>query len=52
MLKKMVEEESRSHEAQVYDMKQKHNQTVNELSQQLEQSKKVKKVILTKTYNK
>ncbi|XP_057201341.1 myosin-11 isoform X2 [Triplophysa rosa] len=40
MLKKMMEDESRSHETQVYDMKQKHNQAVNELSQQLEQSKK------------
>lgn len=42
-LKKMIEDESRSHEAQHHDMKQKHVQAVNELGQQLEQSKRVKK---------
>lgn len=49
MLKKMMEDESRSHEAQAYDMKQKHAQAINELSQQLEQSKRVKMFIITKT---
>lgn len=44
MLKKLIEEEGRSHEAQVQEMKQKHAQAVNELSQQLEQSKRVRKL--------
>lgn len=44
MLKKLIEEEGRSHEAQVQEMKQKHAHAVNELSQQLEQSKRVRKL--------
>lgn len=45
MLKKLIEDEGRSHEAQVQEMKQKHAQAVNELSQQLEQSKRVRKLL-------
>ena len=41
MLKKTMEEEVRSHEAQVQDMRQKHTQAVEELSEQLEQAKRV-----------
>lgn len=41
MLKKAMEEEGRSHEAQVQDLRQKHNQAVEELSEQLEQAKRV-----------
>ncbi|KAL2101524.1 hypothetical protein ACEWY4_003285 [Coilia grayii] len=42
MLKKAMEEEGRHHEAQVQDMKQKHSQAVEALSEQLEQTKRVK----------
>ncbi|XP_056143748.1 myosin-11-like [Lampris incognitus] len=42
MLKKAMEEEGRSHEAQVQDMRQKHNQAVEEFTEQLEQAKRVK----------
>lgn len=41
MLKKAMEEEGRHHEAQVQDMKQKHSQAVEALSEQLEQTKRV-----------
>uniref|UniRef100_A0A8B9LA47 Myosin, heavy chain 11b, smooth muscle n=1 Tax=Astyanax mexicanus TaxID=7994 RepID=A0A8B9LA47_ASTMX len=42
MLKKSMEDAGRSHEAQVQDLRQKHTQAVEELSEQLEQSKRVK----------
>ncbi|KTG43416.1 hypothetical protein cypCar_00007989 [Cyprinus carpio] len=42
MLKKMIEDEGRSHEAQVNEMKQKHDHSVNELGEQLEQTKRAK----------
>uniref|UniRef100_UPI001EAF5F9F myosin-11-like n=1 Tax=Oncorhynchus gorbuscha TaxID=8017 RepID=UPI001EAF5F9F len=42
MLKKVMEEEGRNHEAQVQEMRQKHTQTVEELSEQLEQAKRVR----------
>ncbi|KAM3863683.1 myosin-14-like [Diretmus argenteus] len=42
MLKKAMEEEGRSHEAQVQDLRQKHNQAVEELTEQLEQAKRVR----------
>ncbi|RXN31490.1 myosin-11 isoform X2 [Labeo rohita] len=42
MLKKLIEDEGRSHESQVNEMKQKHAQDLNELSQQLEQTKRAK----------
>ncbi|XP_031421345.1 myosin-11 isoform X2 [Clupea harengus] len=42
ILKKAMEDEGRHHEAQVQDMRQKHTQAVEELSEQLEQTKKVK----------
>lgn len=45
MLKKLVEDEGRSHEAQVHELKQKHVQAVDELSQQLDQSKRVRKLL-------
>uniref|UniRef100_A0A8C2H7R5 Myosin, heavy chain 11b, smooth muscle n=1 Tax=Cyprinus carpio TaxID=7962 RepID=A0A8C2H7R5_CYPCA len=45
MLKKMIEDEGRSHEAQVNEMKQKHDQSVNELGEQLEQTKRVRKLL-------
>lgn len=41
MLKKAMEEEGRSHEAQIQDLRQKHNQAVEELTEQLEQAKRV-----------
>lgn len=41
MLKKAMEEEGRSHEAQVQDLRLKHNQAVEEFSEQLEQAKRV-----------
>lgn len=42
ILKKAMEDEGRHHEAQVQDMRQKHTQAVEELSEQLEQTKKVR----------
>lgn len=41
MLKKALDEETRSHEAQVQEMRQKHTQAVEELTEQLEQFKRV-----------
>lgn len=41
LLKKAMEEESRVHEAQVQEMRQKHTQALEELTEQLEQSKRV-----------
>lgn len=41
MLKKALEEETRTHEAQVQEMRQKHTQAVEELTEQLEQFKRV-----------
>lgn len=40
-LKRAMEEESRNHEAQVQEMRQKHTQAVEELNEQLEASKRV-----------
>lgn len=45
MMKKLIEDEGRSHEAQVNEMKQKHAQSVNELGEQLEQIKRVRKLL-------
>lgn len=41
VLKKALDEETRSHEAQVQEMRQKHTQAVEELTEQLEQFKRV-----------
>lgn len=41
VLKKALDEETRSHEAQVQEMRQKHTQVVEELTEQLEQFKRV-----------
>lgn len=41
MLKKALDEETRSHESQVQEMRQKHTQVVEELTEQLEQFKRV-----------
>lgn len=41
MLKRAIDEENRTHEAQVHEMRQKHTQAVEELTEQLEQSKRV-----------
>lgn len=40
-LKKTLEEEAKTHEQQLADMRQKHNQAFEELNEQLEQAKKV-----------
>lgn len=45
-LKKTLEEEAKVHEQQMADMRQKHNQTFEELNEQLEQAKRVKSVVL------
>ncbi|XP_076001888.1 myosin-11a isoform X2 [Genypterus blacodes] len=42
LLKRAIEDENRAHEAQVQEMRQKHTQGVEELTEQLEQSKRVK----------
>uniref|UniRef100_A0A3Q2Y746 Myosin, heavy chain 11a, smooth muscle n=1 Tax=Hippocampus comes TaxID=109280 RepID=A0A3Q2Y746_HIPCM len=42
LLKRAIEEENRTHEAQIHEMRQKHTQAVEELTEQLEQSKRVK----------
>ena len=41
VLKRAMEEEGRNHEAQVQEMRQKHTQAFEELTEQLEQSKRV-----------
>lgn len=40
-LKKTLEEEAKTHEQQLVDLRQKHNQAFEELNEQLEQAKKV-----------
>lgn len=40
-LKRAMEEEGRTHEAQIQDLRQKHGQAVEELNEQLEQAKRV-----------
>uniref|UniRef100_A0A8C4KQD2 Myosin heavy chain 11 n=1 Tax=Dromaius novaehollandiae TaxID=8790 RepID=A0A8C4KQD2_DRONO len=42
VLKRALEEETRTHEAQVQEMRQKHTQAVEELTEQLEQFKRAK----------
>ncbi|XP_049925259.1 myosin-11-like [Epinephelus moara] len=42
MLKKAIDDEGRSHEAQIQDLRQKHSQAVEEFSEQLEQAKRVR----------
>lgn len=42
MLKKAMEDEGRSHEVQIQELRQKHSQTVEELNEQLEQAKRVR----------
>ena len=41
ILKRAMDEENRTHEAQVQEMRTKHTQAVEELTDQLEQSKRV-----------
>ncbi|XP_061416725.1 myosin-10-like isoform X1 [Lethenteron reissneri] len=41
-LKKAIEEETKSHEAAIVDMRHRHGQTLEELSEQLEQAKRFK----------
>uniref|UniRef100_A0A8C5QWX8 Myosin-9 n=1 Tax=Leptobrachium leishanense TaxID=445787 RepID=A0A8C5QWX8_9ANUR len=41
-LKKTLDEEARTHEAQIQEFRQKHSQAVEELSEQLEQTKRLK----------
>lgn len=40
-LKKTLDDDARVHEQQVAEMRQKHNQSLEELSEQLEQAKRV-----------
>uniref|UniRef100_A0A2K5CXC8 Myosin-9 n=1 Tax=Aotus nancymaae TaxID=37293 RepID=A0A2K5CXC8_AOTNA len=42
ILKKTLEEEAKTHEAQIQEMRQKHSQAVEELAEQLEQTKRVR----------
>uniref|UniRef100_A0A8D0AH53 Myosin, heavy chain 11a, smooth muscle n=1 Tax=Sander lucioperca TaxID=283035 RepID=A0A8D0AH53_SANLU len=42
LLKKAIDDENRTHEAQIQEMRQKNTQVVEELTEQLEQSKRVK----------
>lgn len=44
-MKRAMEDENRTHEAQVQEMRQKHTQAVEELTEQLEQSKRVGLII-------
>ena len=44
-LKKAMEEEARSHEAQVQEMRQRHGTAQEELAEQLEQAKRVRTTI-------
>lgn len=41
-LKKALEEETKNHEAQIQDMRQRHATALEELSEQLEQAKRVR----------
>lgn len=41
LLKKAIDDENRTHEAQIQEMRQKNTQVVEELTEQLEQSKRV-----------
>lgn len=41
LLKKTLDEEAKTHEAQIQEMRQKHAQAVEELAEQLEQTKRV-----------
>jgi hypothetical protein len=42
ILKKTLEDEAKTHEAQIQEMRQKHSQAVEELADQLEQTKRVR----------
>ena len=42
ILKKTLDEEAKTHEAQIQEMRQKHSQAVEELAEQLEQTKRVR----------
>lgn len=50
MLKRAIEEENRTHEAQIHEMRQKHTQAVEELTEQLEQSKRVRPAMRHRCY--
>lgn len=50
-LKKTLEEDCRVHEQQVADMRQKHSQSLEELSEQLEQAKRVRLYLLMKFFS-
>lgn len=41
LLKKTLDDEAKTHEAQIQEMRQKHAQAVEELAEQLEQTKRV-----------
>lgn len=41
ILKKALDEEAKTHEAQIQEMRQKHGQALEELAEQLEQTKRV-----------
>lgn len=45
-LKKSIDEETKNHESQIQDMRQRHATALEELSEQLEQAKRVKELIL------
>lgn len=44
ILKKTLEDEAKTHEAQIQEMRQKHSQAVEELAEQLEQTKRVQEL--------
>lgn len=44
-LKKALEEETKNHEAQIQDMRQRHATALEELSEQLEQAKRVREAL-------
>lgn len=46
-LKKALEEETKNHEAQIQDMRQRHAAALEELSEQLEQAKRVGSALLS-----
>lgn len=47
-LKKTLEDEARSHEQMLVEVRQKHNQAFEELNEQLEQSKRVRPCVSPK----
>ena len=49
-LKKAIEEETKNHEAQIQEIRQRHATALEELSEQLEQAKRVSRKLITEIH--